>query len=64
MLLLLLLLLLLHDSMHFRPSQWREITGGQARRRGRGGGVRGGRTNPLGKSMMKDLKYKLLIFSF
>ena len=46
LLLLLLLLLLLHDSMHFRPSQWREITGGQARRRGRGGGGSRGSNEP------------------
>ena len=42
-LMLLLLLLLLHDSMYFRPSQWREITGGQARRRG---GSRGSNEPP------------------
>ena len=42
--LMLLLLLLLHDSMYFRPSQWREITGGQARRRG--GGSRGSNEPP------------------
>ena len=41
--LMLLLLLLLHDSMYFRPSQWREITGGQARRRG---GSRGSNEPP------------------
>ena len=41
--LMLLLLLLLHDSMYFRPSQWKEITGGQARRRG---GSRGSNEPP------------------